>query len=207
MACVLRYNRFYDQLLDDRHATGLNCIHPASASNVTMVPVVNSLQLVTEAVNDSSDPQSFETFEDYVNQRQWLVPEAPMPILNALDLDSWSYWITDLTSIHEADSSFQNEHEAAETGEGIVHSQDGDDSSSAAPSVRSAATSFTDLLYHPVVSDVFIPTTTRAGRTTKVTKRFLQTAVTANHQSNATSSLRPTGGQNALSSPLLVLRF
>jgi hypothetical protein len=84
MACVLRYNRFYDQLLDDRHAIGLNGIHPASASNVTIV--VNSLQIVTEAVNDSS--QSFETFEDYVNQRQWLVPEAPRPIVNALDLDS-----------------------------------------------------------------------------------------------------------------------
>jgi hypothetical protein len=79
MACVLRYNRFYDQLLDDRHATGLNGIHPASASDVTMVPVVNSLQLVTEVVNDSSDQQSFETFEDYVNQRQWLVPEALSP--------------------------------------------------------------------------------------------------------------------------------
>jgi hypothetical protein len=59
IACVLRYNRFYDQLLDDRHATGLNGIHPASASNITVVPVVNSLQLVTEAVNDSSDQQPF----------------------------------------------------------------------------------------------------------------------------------------------------
>jgi hypothetical protein len=78
--------------------------------------------------------------------------------------------------------------------EGIVYSQDGDDSSSAAPSVRSAATSFTDLLYHPVVSDVFIPTTTRAGRTTKVTKKFLQTAVTADQQSQAVNSLRPANG-------------
>ncbi len=92
MACVLKYNRFYDQLLDDRLATGLNGIHPASASNITVVPVVNSLQLVTEAVIDSSDQQPFETFEDYVNQRQWLVPEAPRPIVDALDLDSSSYW-------------------------------------------------------------------------------------------------------------------
>jgi len=207
MACVLKYNRFYDQLLDDRHATGLNGIHPASASNITVVPVVNSLQLVTEAVIDSSDQQPFETFEDYVNQHKWLVPEAPRPIVDASDIDSSSYWITDLTSIHEPDSLGQHEQVAAETVEGIVNSQDGDDSFSAAPSVRSAATSFTDLLYHPVVSDVFIPTTTRAGRTTKVTKKFLQTAVTANQQSNATSSLRPAGGHNALSSPLLVLRF
>jgi hypothetical protein len=131
-----------------------------------------------------SNPLSL-TFEDYVNQRQWLVPEAPRPIVDALDLDSSSYWITDLTSIHEPDSLVQHEHVAAETVEGIVYSQDGDDSSSAGPSVRSAATSFTDLLYHPVLSDVFIPTTTRAGRTTKVTKKFLQTAVTADQQSQA----------------------
>jgi hypothetical protein len=47
MACVLRYNRIYDQLLDGRHSIGLNGIHPVSASNVTTVPLVNSLQLVT----------------------------------------------------------------------------------------------------------------------------------------------------------------
>jgi hypothetical protein len=53
---------------------GRGGIHPASVSNITMVPAVNSLQLVTEAVNDSSDHKSFETFNDHVNQRQWSVP-------------------------------------------------------------------------------------------------------------------------------------
>ena len=115
---------------------------------------------------------------------------APIPRLDAYELDHSHFWMSDSSLTIE-----RMENDAV----------DGEDS--AVPSVQAAPTSFTELMHHPVVSDVFIPTTTRAGRTTKVTKKFLQTAVTANQQSNATSSLRPTGGQNALSSPLLVLRF
>ena len=221
MACILRYNRFYDQLLDDRHSSGFNGVHPASSSEATMVPLVGSLQLVTGAVDELGKQQSFETFEDYVNQRQWLVPEAPMPIVDAHDLDSASYWVEELSSAAQPESvgdrSLPVQHgvkpAAAEIMDDIDHSVDGEDSTLAIPSVRPAATSFTDLQYHPVVSDAFIPTTTRAGRTTKVAKKFLQTAVTADQQSQAMSSLKPvndTGkvmsGRHTVS-PSFLLRF
>jgi hypothetical protein len=155
---------------------------------------VSSLQLVTGAVDETSKQQSFETFEDYVNQRQWLVPEAPMPMVDAHDLDSSSYWVEELTSTSEpksvGDKSLFVQHgvkpAAAEIMDNTDHSVNGDDSALAIPSVRSAATLFTDVRYHPV-SDAFIPTTTRADRNTKVTKKFLQTAVTADQQSQASS--------------------
>jgi len=190
IACVLRYNRFYDQLLDDKLPSNLNGIHPTTSRNVSLVPLVGSLQLVTGAVDESTRLKSFGTFEEYINQRPWLVVGAPIPSLDAHELDHSQFWISDSSSTIECTEN---------------DSVDGEDS--AVPSVQAAPTSFTELMHHPVVSDVFIPTTTRAGRTTKVTKKFLQTAVTANQQSNATSSLRPAGGHNALSSPLLVLRF
>jgi hypothetical protein len=66
---------------------------------------------------------------------------------------------------------------------------DAEDSERTVPSVKSAPTSFTKLMYHPVVSDVFIPTTTRAGQTTRVTKKYLQIAIIANQQSDATRLL------------------
>jgi hypothetical protein len=171
-------------------------IHPATSSKATIVPLVNSLQLVTGAVDEISEYQFFETFEDYVNQRQWLVPEAPRPMVNAFDLDSASYWVEDLTSTSGPNSvgdksllgQHGREHAAAEMMDDIEHSKDGDELALTLPSVRSAASSLTNLRTHPVVSDAFIPTTTRAGRTTKVTKNFLQTA---DQQSHASSSLRP----------------
>ena len=190
IACVLRYNRFYDQLLDDKLPSNLNGIHPTTSRNVSLVPLVGSLQLVTGAVDESSGLKSFGTFEEYINQRSWLIAGAPIPSLDAYELDNSNFWVNDSSSTIER---MEN------------NTVDGEDS--AVPSVQSAPTSFTDLVHHPVVSDVFIPTTTRAGRTTKVTKKYLQTAITANQQSNAASSLRPTGAQNALSSPVLVLRF
>jgi hypothetical protein len=191
IACVLRYNRFYDQLLEDRSPVHVNGIQPAISSAVSIAPLVSSLQLVTGAVNVPEVLQKFGSFElEYVNQRRWLVQGAPIPRLDAYELDHSNFWISDSSLTIERMENNAEERE-----------------DSAVPSVQSAPTSFTDLMHHPVVSDVFIPTTTRLGRTTKVTKKYLQTAITANQQSNATSSLRPTGGQNALSSPLLVLRF
>jgi hypothetical protein len=191
IACVLRYNRFYDQLLDDKLPSSLNGIHPTTSRNVSLVPLVGSLQLVTGSVDESTRLKSFGTFEEYINQRPWLVVGAPIPSLDAYELDHSHFWMSDSSLTIE-----RMENKAVD-GEG-----------SAVPSVQSAPTSSTDLMHHPVVSDVFIPTTTRAGRTTKVTKKYLKTArITANQQSNATSSLRPTGGKNALSSSLLVLRF
>jgi hypothetical protein len=60
MACVLKYNRFYDQLLDDKLPSSLNGIHPTTSRNVSIVP--GSLQLVTGAVDESNSVKSFETF-------------------------------------------------------------------------------------------------------------------------------------------------
>ena len=128
-----------------------------------------------------------------------------MPIVDAHDLDSSSYWVEELSSAAEPKS-------VGDMSLPVQHA-DGDDSALAVPSVRPAATSFTGLQYHPVVSDAFIPTTTRAGRTTKVAKKFLQTAVTADQQSQAMSSLRPVddvgkvrSGRHAVS-PSFLLPF
>jgi hypothetical protein len=42
IACVLRYNRFYDQLLDDKLPSSLNGIHLTTSRNVSLVPLVGS---------------------------------------------------------------------------------------------------------------------------------------------------------------------
>ncbi len=131
--------------------------------------------MATGAVNASEVLQKFGSFEEYINQRRWLVQGAPIPRLDAYELDHSNFWINDLSLTTERmeNNAVDGEH-------------------SEFPPVQSSLPSFTDLIYHPVVSEVFIPTTTRAGRTTRVTRKYLQTAITANQQSDATSSLRPT---------------
>jgi hypothetical protein len=179
IACVLRYTRFYDQLLEDRSPIHFNGIQPAGFSSaVSIVPLVGSLQLVTGANHASEVLQKFGSFEEYINQRRWLVLGAPIPSLDAYELDHSNIWINDLTLTTERmeNNAVDGEH-------------------SEPTPVQSSLPSFTDLMYHPVVSDVFIPPTTRAGRTTRVTRKYLQTAITANQQSDATSSLRPTSSQ------------
>ncbi len=46
IACVMRYNRFYDQLLEDRNPVDFNGIQLAISSDLSIVPLVGSLQLV-----------------------------------------------------------------------------------------------------------------------------------------------------------------
>ncbi len=70
-----------------------------------------------------------------------------MPALDSYDLDHSDFWRVD-------DSSLSTERI-------VDHSVDGDDSEMSVPSVRSATTSFTDLMHHLAVSDLFIPTITR----------------------------------------------
>jgi hypothetical protein len=55
---------------------GFNGIHPAILSTISIFPLVGSLQLVTGDVDEPSGLKSFESIEDYVNQRRWLVLEA-----------------------------------------------------------------------------------------------------------------------------------
>jgi hypothetical protein len=104
--------------------------------------------LITGAVHDSEGLQKFGWFEDYIDQRRCLVQGAAIPMLDAHELDHSNIWISDLSLTTE-----RMENNAV----------DGEDSERTVPSVQSAPTSFTDLMHHPVVSDVFIPTTTRAG--------------------------------------------
>jgi hypothetical protein len=61
IACVLKYNRFYDQLLDDKLPSSLKGIHPTTSRNVSLVPLVGSLQLVTGAVARRVDSGSSNT--------------------------------------------------------------------------------------------------------------------------------------------------
>jgi hypothetical protein len=145
IACVLRYNRFYNQLLEDRSPVHVNGIQPAISSAVSIALLASSLQLVTGAVHVPEVLQKFGLFEEYVNQRRWLVQGAPIPRLDAYELDHSNFWISDSSSL----TIEQMENNAVERED------------SAIPSVQSAPTSFTDLMHHPVVSDIFIPTTTR----------------------------------------------
>ena len=92
---MLRYNRFYDQLLDGKLPSSLNGIHLTTSRNVSLVPLVGSLQLVTGAVDESTRLKSFGTFEEYINQRPWLVVGAPIPRLDAYELDHSHFWMSD----------------------------------------------------------------------------------------------------------------